>query len=497
LVSNEGIEYQCNQNFNNIEDFRVTADPSEEAMVRGTHGNRNTASGNRFSRSTSPDNWDFWYGGTQIINWYYCDAPCIDEKPVRIHEKEDEYFVEIESLESNDCPDHYGGGGHINLSAGEKFQKETDFTLNKSDYNAVSNLYESLKDGGSTQSELNDIQAAEPNDMWDLRSQLLGHSPHLSQDVLRAVSDRNDIFPDNILLEILASNPDELNRDTLLRYLEQKDDPLPGYMIEILRQAVGGVTYKTILLDEMSKYHANKFQAAQDIIRSVLYDTLMNATEFRNWLDNIGGIEADKHIIASFLHEKDTTNAKTLLYLLPSLYTLEGEELEDFSNYQILIEMEIDNIALGKTIFNLDSLEIGILEEIASEGKTESGNLARNMLTYAFNYQYCDCLEFIDSTQLKSYHASSSNTLVENLGLRISAVPNPADSWVAINYELPLNETRGEIQIADVRGKVIFSIALRRNVGQEVWDTRNIDPGLYFVTLLSSGLTSSIKLVIL
>lgn len=497
LESNNGIEYLCNQNYINIEDFRVTGDRPEFAMIRGTHGNRVTASGNRFSRSTSPYNWDFWYGGTQIINWHYCEAPCVDEKPVRIHELEKEYFVEIESPESNDCLDHYGGGGHIILSEGEKTEKELDFTINQSDYNAVYNLYESLKDGGNTPSELNDIQIAEPDEMWDLRTQLLGHSPHLSQDVLRAVSDRTDVFPDEVLLEILAANPDELNRDKLLSFLEQKEDPLPGYMIEILRQAVGGVTYKTILLDEMAKYHAKQHQAAQDIIRSILHDTLFDVSDYRDWLDNLGSIEADKEIISSYIHLNDTTNAKTLLYLLPTLYELEGAELEEYSNYRLLIEMQIDWMTNGKSIFELDSLEIGLLEEIAIDGKTGSGNLARNILTYAYNHQYCDCLEFTDSTQLKSNDPIYSNTLLnDNYGLEISASPNPAHTWVAINYKLPLNETSGEIRITDITGKIMDHFKVNSNVGQDVWNTREVDPGLYYVTIISSGFSNSVKLVI-
>lgn len=497
LDDNDGIEYQCNQNFINIEDFRVTAVQSEDAMIRGTHGNRVTASGNRFSRATSPNNWHFWYGGRQIINWHYCEAPCVDEKPEKIYELKEEYFVENESPESNDCPDHYGGGGHINLSAGEKTEKELEFLLNQIDYNAVYNLYESLIDGGNTESELSDIQIAEPDEMWDLRTQLLGHSPHLSQDVLRAVSDRTDVFPDDVLLEILSANPDELNRDTLLSFLEQKEDPLPDYMIEILRQAVGGVTYKTILLDEMATYHAKQHSAAQDIIRSILHDTLFDVSDYRDWLDNLWSIEADKQIISSYLHEKDTTNAKTLLYLLPTLYELEGDELEDYGNYQLLIEMQIDMMASGKTIFDLDSLEIGLLDEIAIDGQTGSGNLARNILTYAFNYQYCDCLEFTDSTQLKRNGANSSNVFnLANYALKISTSPNPARTWVAINYELPLNETKGEIRITDIIGKVIHYFKVNSNIGQNVWDTRDVPPGLYYVRLTSSGLNRSVKLVI-
>lgn len=215
------------------------------------------------------------------------------------------------------------------------------FAQSLSDYNSVRSLYESLIDGGNTETELSVIQSAEPEDIWELRSQLLGDSPHLSQEVLRTVSDRTDVFPDGVLLEILSANPDELNRDTLLSYLEQKENPLPDYMISILRQSINGVTYKTILENDMAGYFEAKTQAAQDIIRSILYDSVFNITDYRNWLDNMNNIVADRQIIASYLSENDTSSAFALLNLLPSLYDLQGEDLEDYNDYKTLVNLQV------------------------------------------------------------------------------------------------------------------------------------------------------------
>jgi len=53
----------------------------------------------------------------------------------------------------------------------------------------------SILDVGDTDGKLTDIQTAHSDDMWALRAQLLGHSPHLSQEVLRETSDRTDVFP--------------------------------------------------------------------------------------------------------------------------------------------------------------------------------------------------------------------------------------------------------------------------------------------------------------
>lgn len=489
-----GVEYRCNFNDNNAVDFIVTGPSDLTAKIRGDQGDPTSASGNIFSYYAP---WHFRNEGRQNINYFYCPSPtCQKEEPIRIFTLGPLYFHKYPSRDANTCPNHYGGGDIIKLTEGQRLQEETDYAQNLNDYNSVSSLYESLKDGGNTEAELTDIQSAQSDDMWELRSQLLGLSPHLSQEVLRAVSNRTDVFPDDVLLEILSANPDELDKDTLLNYLEQKENPLPEYMLDILRQATEGVTYKTILERELARYHAGKTQAAQDIIRSILNDTIFNLDDYRNWLDNLGGLGADKQIIASYLSENDTTNALTLLNLLPSLYELEGEELDDYNDYKTLVEMQISWMTEGKMVDELDSLDIATLETFAIDGRSSAGNIARNILTYGYNYHFCDCMHANDSSFYKSENDSFVNALNEAYGPKISAEPNPAHAWVAFNYELTDRSSEGLIRITDITGKMIQQFPVSGKIGQKVWDTRSVKPGLYNYVLTVSGLSKSGKLVI-
>jgi len=170
---------------------------------------------------------------------------------------------------------------------------------NLSDYNSVKSLYDTYVDGGSTASELSDIQSAQPYDMWALRAQLLGDSSHLSLEVLKEVANKTDVFTEYVPFDLLAANPDELKKDTLISYLENKEEPLPAYMIDILKQLAEGVTYKTVLRQQLSFYKQDYSRAANEIIRCILNDSVTNYTELRNWLDNLGGITSDRQIIRS------------------------------------------------------------------------------------------------------------------------------------------------------------------------------------------------------
>jgi hypothetical protein len=497
IVDQTGVEYQCNCNVNNAIDFIITGPTPDEAMIRTDHGSIDIASGNTFTPYQIVD-YHIWNGGRQKIDWYYYHANA-DENPTEIFTLPPGYFEKIESNDFNLCPDHYGGsgGGHIELTVGERQQKEVDYNQNLSDYNSVNTLYTSLIDGGNTDAELLDIQTAQPDDMWALRAQLLGDSPHLSQEVLREMSDRTDVFPDDILLEILSANPDELLKDTLLLWLEQKEDPLPGYMIDILEQAANGITYKTILKREMAQYHAGKSQAAQDIIRSILNDSVINIVDYRNWLDNLGSLSADKQIITSYLSEDDTSSAISLMNLLPALHDLQGDELDYFNDYKNIMQLLISWKYSGKNIFELDSINIDTLEIYANDYKSSTArNIARNILSYAYNYNYCECLDINDSTYYKSSDGSIFGALSNAYGPEITVDPNPANTWAAFNYRMNAKESVGFIRITDVSGKEIKRFRVTGKQGQQVWDTRWVKPGIYFYNFIANGLSKSGKIIV-
>lgn len=492
----KGVEYQCNLNNNNVVDFIVTdeEDPQVKAMIRAHHGSSINASGNTFSDIIHNDIWHFRNEGRRDIDWYYCD-PCPDEEPITIFTLPPGYFDKHISTNVNSCPDHYGGGGGINITLNntQKLTKQQEYAQNLADYNSVKALFESLVDGGNTDAEIMDIELAQPDDMWALRSQLLGHSPHLSQEVLREMADRTDVFPDDVIFDILAANPDELKIDTLLLYLEQKEDPLPDYMISILYQLTNNVSYKTVLKRDMAQYYAIKSQAAQDILRSLAHDSLFDALEYRNWLDNFGGIEADKQIVAGYFAENDISSATTLLNMLPDIYELEDSRLDVFNDYKDLVLMQYAWQQQGRSIFELDSSELAELSNYAYNSEGTAKAVSRNILTYLQLDNFCNCMHLNDSSELKVYCPTDWSMFDQAFGPKISVQPNPANIWVAFNYEL---SDHGLLRISNAEGRLVHEVELHDKQGQYVWDTRGVQAGVYIYTISSNDMSKSGKLII-
>ncbi len=371
----------------------------------------------------------------------------------------------------------------------------TPCSTNLINYNSINSLYQSFIDGGSTETELTNIQYAQPEDMWELREHLLGISPHLSMDLLKEVVDRTDVFTDAALFDILAANPDELKKDELIKYLEDKENPLPEYMIDILREVANGKTYKTVLQENMSYYNRNKTRAAQDMIRSILGDSVINYNSLRDWLDNLGGIEADKQIISSYLAQGNFTDALYLANMLPDLYNLEGSDITEHGYYMDILNLFYDLNQDGRNTHQMDSTEIALLFDITESSQGYAGSLAKSILDQNGLYHtlYCPCLE--DNSAYKR-GSVNNEALVNIYGMNISVKPNPAKQWASFDFSLPDGQAEGTIQISNANGKIVDILPVSGKQGQILWDTRKIPNGMYLYILKTGSLNKSGKIVI-
>ena len=489
----QGLAYFCNENQSNYADFYV-ADfkPEKQTGIQSFQGDDNHVAGNTYTQSDAT--WHFYNGGEHLVAYYYNQNNSIE-----IPDDDKIYHVvKVGRNVTNTCPPHYGGTADLKLglSTQQKLDAELEYYDNLSDYNSVSSLYDSYVDGGSTASELSDIQSALPEDMWTLRSQLLGDSPHLSLEVLKEVADKTDVFTESALFDILAANPDELKKDTLISYLENKEEPLPEYMIDILKQLAEGVTYKTILQQQLSFYKQNYSRAANEIIRSILNDTITNYAELRNWLDNLGGITSDRQIISAYLSEGNYTDALNLANMLSQLYKLEGDELIEHGYYVDMLNLYQTLNQQGRNTYQLTIAEKSYIELLAEKSSGIAGAQAKSIMEAVYDVYSTDCPKADGVAGYKQSGMISPEKFGKAYGLNITVKPNPASQWAAFDYTLPERQSVGMITITDVTGHTIEVLDVTGQQGQILWDTRNLNSGVYIYTLTTGGFSQSGKIVI-
>ncbi len=479
-----GLYYICNENSNNNYDL-YTFGPG----VAHYQGSYSKPAGNKFSKNANNPYSDFNNQAWWIITYkYYNGDP--------LQHPESVYNVITEGTPNqNPCLDNFGGNGIgiEKLSAEQVSSLQTEYAENLTAYSNIKAIYESLKDGGNTSTLESDISTSTPDQTMQLRDELLGRSPHLSREILVAAANKNDVLPDPILFEILAANPEELRNDSLLNYLKNKTNPLPDYMIELLKAIASDSTYKTTLQSGLSYYYAKSMNAAYALTHDILLDTIQDLSNLRNWLDNQHTLSADYQIIDSWFAEKNTTSALALLDLLPQTYSLDSSAMVEYNYYKDFKTFQAGLINTNTNIYQLDSTQLAFLNYTASNSKGMAGDQARNILEFAYGVFNINCPPSPDLL-IKSTPFNAAKNLNSVYEPKITVAPNPAGSWTVFNYTLFAGVDNSSIKITDMKNQVIKILPVTSVKGQITWDTRDVPAGLYIYTLMNDKYSKSGKI---
>lgn len=470
-----GLTYTCNENEGNGIDFCVLDGGAHPSGIQEHQGSLSLPAGNTFSGRL----YHFYNEGDDLLTYYYFNGGQPGQEPAggllyRVtHEP---------SPNANDCPSHYGNGGPV-LSEEERAAACDNYFLSHTAYESLERVYGNRLDGGNTAAQTAHIEAATPADMWQLRAQLLSRSPYLSQEVLTAAADRDDVFPEMAQFEILAANPDELKKDTLIRYLENKDNPLPPHMTDLLRVLAEGTTDRTVLMAQMGRMGRDFSLAAADIVRSNLNDSLADPDELRTWLANMECLDADRLAVASLVQEGDFSNALALAGSLPQLYGMQDGSLDEHDDYMLLLSLYQALHDSNRNASELDAAEVETVEGIAEQGRGAAKAMAKSLLRGLSDDRVpsIDCPRLPDAGNggrggTKPVDAS---LLGMAMGLDASVRPNPATSWAVIDYTLPLGATKATLTFTNALGVAVMTAELNGSQGQKVLDLRPLAAGVY------------------
>ena len=466
-----GLTYACNTNISNINDFCVVRENSSGDIAQ-SQGSSTLPAGNTFSGSQ----YHFYNDGESVINYYY-NTNNANQTPnsSRLFR-----ITSIPTSSVNPCNPHYGNGSVVR-SDEELEELETIYDNSILTFNELNNVYTSRIDGGDTQAELLDINTATADDASRLRSQLLGLSPYLSQEVLTTAASRNDVFSTSALFEILSANPDELKKDTLISYLENKDNPMPEYMTELLREIANGSTARTALESQMAKSEREYILAAGDIVRSNLNSEESDNEELRLWLGNMNDMASDRLAIATYIQESDFENALALAETLPDVYALQGAELEEHNDYISILRLYETLDESGRDIMQLTETETEMLEEIADNGSGSSQMMAtaiieQNGVTTGTGYS---CPTLPTANNSKRGTANLKSDIASAMGMKADFAPNPATAWTEIDYTLPLDEEKASLVITNALGVNVMATELDGNHGRKTLYLEQLPAGVY------------------
>jgi len=70
----------------------------------------------------------------------------------------------------------------------------------------------------------------------------------------------------------------------------------------------------------------------------------------------------------------------------------------------------------------------------------------------------------------------------------VNVYPNPANHFTTLSYELFSAHPQTILRLTDVNGREIITFTLGENYeGQQLWDTRDVKPGVYVYQLVQNN----------
>jgi hypothetical protein len=347
--------------------------------------------------------------------------------------------------------------------------------------------YNQLIDAGNTPEMLQLIQGEWSDDVWKLRNELIAKSPYLSQDVLLTVAMEN-LLPPALLLEVCLANPDATKSEEFLDKLRYEiPNPLPEYMINLIKSSWDEKTLRTEMEEELSAFKTYRDEYHNYKTELLLSDTVYNYTNIINHLESRGSYSDYFSLAEIAISQNNFTQADIYLDILEnSTEKFTEEEILEIASFREYISIR-ESIALNnKTIYNLDSAQIATLEIYAYSNNYRGAVLARNILCALYDICIDDIPAPPRSLRVGSNEGNNHNNIPFIASVKV--MPNPASEYAAFIWDMKSFDKSSVLYIYDQNGKIIVTQPIHTQQGEWIWNVKNIPDGVYVYTFKSDQL---------
>ena len=350
---------------------------------------------------------------------------------------------------------------------------------------------ENTVDGGNTTNLNWQVIGTIPPEALALRDDLLQKSPFLSDTVMKTAIEQEDVLPNAMIRDILVENPQSAKSDEVMAKIDERWEPMPDYMkedIEAGKTIMGGKEQLEAKRDGWLQQESFLFN---QIVGAYLNDTVNPAAddELKAFLQSENSVDAGFTLAQVTTRQGDYPAASLAITTLQGNSNLDAAQLQLVADYSQLISiltgLESDTIELSQ----VDSTHAIPLFALYNSGDNEATVFARNILVASGLLQYEVPINGNDSTKSAvAQIPSSKHTKSSRFGNEVLSVfPNPANSYVIVEYRLPGNSSRAILTIRNSGGIVVSEQTMAKARDQVAIDTKSLPSGSYFVSLQVNG----------
>ena len=246
----------------------------------------------------------------------------------------------------------------------------------------------------------------------------------------------------------------------------------------------------------MSYYNMLLSQAAYNIIRSNLSDTVAHDSLFVIWQDKLGTYTTAQNMVDYYISKGDYVTVMNKVDSLPINFTLSTYDSAEYNYYYDLKDMQTTWLDSGRDIFSLTTSEICDLQTIADSSRGTAGAQARGLLNFVLDttYFYTNCISVSDTSQ-KTLPIESDDVLTKETAC-INVSPNPANNSITFDFSFADDFNSGYLIIVNSAGKIVKRFKVFNKMNQLSYNTSRLPSGMYYYKFVSGHTLESGKLVI-
>lgn len=473
----DGLKIKCNDFTNCEADIKVVPDIAGAGISRyqGNSNSEQGPAGNLFSKNNNSNPFSDFNNTNSyapIVYVHHSGDPDNDDWVPKYYSSSTmglkDAFYPYPGF-SIACPSY--------LDTRTKSELNSIVSANQTLMNESQSELEEIEDGGNTPQLVTEVETSQPGEGYELQTQLLDESSNLSDDVMESSIQKEDVLNEAQLTEVLSANPQAAKSERIKLALDNRNNPLPEYMLEQINQGVAGMSLKEMIEADRSFYLQEMRQAQYSLLQKYKLDEENYSIEdFIEELENMNMPHATYSMAFQQLRAGNISEAESIINTIPQEYSEYQELLYDHEDYtayfELLSQMKMNNLRVEE----LSAEQLTLLEELAYEIDNYSNVYARNMLNRYYGER--PTLEYNIFGNNNKMSTVSQDNRKEEAASTLKVYPNPAKYHLTVEIEGNYSDLT-KVTIMDKLGRIQKRISFSGNVKSIA--THDLPNGTYIV----------------
>lgn len=478
--SGEGLCFSCNEFVRNNSDISVWHSPIATRCdgIGFNQKNGNKPAGNMFTKENeySFHEWDL-YNECQLFSYhcYTSNTPQYKLIPTLVSGEERVVIIHNWWLpafnKATDCP---------RKVRRELIAAESELGTIRGDITIAQNQLTSSIDGGNTSALVSEIDASTADNATQLRATLMGNSPYLSNEAVKAVAANELAVNNTTLRDVLVSNKKATIDDEVMEVVANRSNSLPSYMYNQIEQAQGTESERDLLEAQIQSHKVNYNFTLANLAEE--YISNGNIQKWEELMSN--SINADNQYSVAIYSKLngDETKANAIITTLAAQIG-DNEQLQaEHDAYIDYLSIVTNNVVNGV----IDDAQKSALT-VLSESNTKAGLLSKLILQGAGELTYEEPICIPSGNNMKSSVAAGKKSAVESAPASLHLYPNPAHGSVLVEYNAAGCSEDLMLTITDMKGSIQHSERLQYVEDSKYVNIDKLPRGNYIVNVLSEG----------